>query len=1048
MGELQKSKYDRAFDEALKQLNEAQTKAVKKTEEPVMVLAGPGTGKTQLLGVRVGYILKERDVQAHNILCLTFTDAGAVAMRSRLLSFIGPEAYNAHIYTYHAFCNTVIQDNLEYFGGYRDLQLVSDIEQVEIIHQILDELPNDSLLKRFKGELYFDRRNLINLFSTLKRENWDYDLIAKYVDDYEAELRNSDSMKYKRRSGKNNVGDFKQKTFEKEMSKYWKTKEAAALLAKYNRLLEERQRFDYQDMILFVLKAFDENEDLKLDYQERYQYILVDEYQDTNGSQNELVFTLADYWEKPNLFVVGDDDQAIYRFQGANMNSLNDFINKFSPERFLLQNNYRSHQGILDAAYNLINHNKERIANQLKESDVNENNDVYKLLESRTGNFESGTDPVITQYKNQTLEQAGIVEKITQLHEQGVAYKDIAVIYRNHKSAADLVRYFTLKNVPLQIKRKVDVLDLMEIKKVHNIMQYLSLEYQTQDQGESYLFEIMHYDYFGIKARDIGYIAAHCSNYTDHTEDDRKWRKVIGNREMLEKIVSDPEKILEFSEMLEEWISDIANMTLQRLFEKIITKSGLLNNILIDEDKTWRLQVINKYFDLIKNESAKNSDFNLDTLISTVKTMEQSDIRLPLTKVVHNEEGINFLTGHGSKGLEFEYVFIINATKKEWEQKNINRGFRFPPGLVPVSETSDIEDDRRLFYVSLTRAKNHVYISYANYDKEEKEHETVRFVAEMGEQLGVQQAEVPDERVLDYMTGLMQYQEGTPSLIDKNLVDKLLNNFAMSATALNKFIRCRLSFYFENLLRVPMARSASMGYGSAIHYALEMFFKELEKSPDRVIPSPELLDFHYRKGIKIYRSHFTNKEYENLLTLGLQVLQDYYNEYHHQWNTASQLLLEKSIKNVAVGDIPIKGKLDKVELYDDHVEVVDFKTGTYRKEKLMGGTEEEVGGDYWRQLVFYKLLIDNDPTLDWKMEYGTMDFVEKAKSKSKYDKIRLPISQEDINAVTKQLEESWEAIHNYEFEQFCEDEKCRWCNFVKSTTKIEPVELDESYNDE
>ena len=1042
-----KTKYDQAFQQALQRLNPEQLEAVKKTEDPIMVMAGPGTGKTQLLGVRVGYILQNTDAKAHNIICLTFTNAGAVAMRSRLLSFIGPEAYNAHIYTYHAFCHSVIQDNIEYFGGYRELQLVSDVEQVEILNQIIDELPKSSILKRFKGDLYYDRKNLLKLFTTMKQENWKAEKIIKEIDDLDLEMRADESMLYKNsRKGQWEKGDFKQAAFDKFMEKYRKTKEAVSLLAKYDQLLYERQRYDHQDTILYVIDAFEKNENLKLDYQERYQYILVDEYQDTNGSQNDLVFLLSDYWDQPNLFVVGDDDQAIYRFQGANMNSLTDFIEKFDPTRFILKNNYRSYQGILDSAYKLIQQNTDRIGNETQTLDIEQ--DPYKLVESRTDKKGYGSDPIVNKYQNKTLEQAGVVSKIMELHEQGVAYKDIAVIYRGHKSATELVKYFTLKDVPLQIKRKVNVLDLPEIKKIHNIMVYLASEYKKQDSREDLLFEILHYDYFNIAARDIGYIAAYCSNYTDVTEDDRKWRKVIADQETLESLVTDGESILSFSLLLEEWIASIPNMTLQRLFEKVITQSGLLNNILMDEDKTFRLQVLNKYFDLIKNESAKNANYNIHALINHINIMRDSDISLPLDKVIHNEDGINFMTAHGSKGLEFDHVFIIDVTKKNWEQKNANRGFKFPPGLVPISETSDIQDDRRLFYVAMTRAKNYVYISYSLFDDEGKDLETARFISELGENITSVEGAVNDEQTLDYVTGLMTYTQGVPKLIDKDLVAQLLKTFAMSATALNKFIRCRLSFYFENLLRVPMARSATMGYGSAIHFALEMYFKAMESNPERSLPAPESLYTHFVKGMKIYRSHFTQMEFDNLTILGEKILQEYYDEYNHQWHTAKQTISEKNIKNTSVGEIPIKGKIDKVEIYDDHVKVIDYKTGTYKKDKLAGSTDEEQGGDYWRQLVFYKLLVDNDPTLDWKMKSGTMDFVERAKTKKSFDKIEMPISTEDIEAVTKQLQDAWTAIHNYEFEQFCDNEECRWCNFVKDTSVIVPVELDESYNEE
>lgn len=614
----------------------------------------------------------------------------------------------------------------------------------------------------------------------------------------------------------------------------------------------------------------------------------------------------------------------------------------------------------------------------------------------------------------------------------------MAVIYRSHATASDLVKYLTIKDIPLQIKKKVNVLDLPEIKKIHTLLQYLSGELEKQDSQELRLFQIMHFDYFGLAARDIGYIAAHCSNYTDISEDDRKWRKVIASRDVLEKIVDHPDDIVSFSQKIEGWIRDIANITLQTLFEKVITESGILGNILASENKTWQLQVLNKYFDLIKNESAKSPNYSLRDFLQTIDTMQVSDIPLPLTKVIHQEDGINFLTAHGSKGLEFEYVFIINATQKEWEQKIGSRGFRFPPGLVPISETSDIEDDRRLFYVALTRAKNHVYISHSIYNEDGKDMQATRFISELGENISVKDGIIDTEVVEGYISDLMKYVKGQPRLIDRDLIDQLLTSFSMSATALNKFINCRLSFYFDNLLRVPRARSSTMGYGSAIHYALELYFKEMEKDPERSIPDPEKLIFFFKKGMGFYRSHFTQLEYQNLLTLGTRVLKAYYNEYHHQWQAPKRMINEKNIKNTEVDGIPIKGKLDRIDIYDQYVNVVDYKTGTYKKEKLVGISEDQPGGDYWRQLVFYKLLIDNDPTIDWKMNEGIMDFVEKSEAKTTYDRIPMQVSDDDVYQVTSQLKESWRAIHNYEFEQFCDEEKCHWCDFVRANFEIEP----------
>ena len=164
-----KSKYDLLFDRSLEKLNENQRRAVDTIEGPVLVNAGPGTGKTQILATRIGKILRETDVFPHNILCLTFTDAATIAMRNRLVSIIGPTAHQIHIFTFHAFCNQVIQENMDIFGGYRQLEPVSDLETVEIYHKLIDDLPNDNILKRYKGDRYYEKKRMENLFRLMKK---------------------------------------------------------------------------------------------------------------------------------------------------------------------------------------------------------------------------------------------------------------------------------------------------------------------------------------------------------------------------------------------------------------------------------------------------------------------------------------------------------------------------------------------------------------------------------------------------------------------------------------------------------------------------------------------------------------------------------------------------------------------------------------------------------------------------------------------------------------------------------------------------------------
>ena len=307
-----------AFEKIYADLNIEQRRAVDTIEGPVMVIAGPGTGKTQILSARIGKILLETDAQPENILCLTYTDAGAVAMRKRLLDFIGPDAYKVNIYTFHAFCNDIIQENLSLFLK-TSLDPISDLEKIDLFKQLIDSFDKDNPLKRYRGDVYFEINNLQQLFSTMKKEGWTPVFIELKIDDYIADLPTRDDYIYQKAYKQFKAGDVKANKLADEIEKMEKLRAAVNQFDVFQSLMSQRKRYDFDDMINWVIRAFEENPNLLSRYQEQFLYILVDEYQDTSGTQNKIVQLLINFWEQPNVFVVGDDDQSIYRFQGANV---------------------------------------------------------------------------------------------------------------------------------------------------------------------------------------------------------------------------------------------------------------------------------------------------------------------------------------------------------------------------------------------------------------------------------------------------------------------------------------------------------------------------------------------------------------------------------------------------------------------------------------------------------------------------------------------------------------------------------------------------------
>lgn len=1030
------TKYDQQFQKAYDQLNEKQRKAVNQIYGPVMTLAGPGTGKTQLLTVRIGHIVNETDTDIRNIICLTFTDAGAHAMRKRLHTFIGPESYNANIYTFHSFCNDVIKNNPEYFGGYRDLQSVTDLELVDVYREIIDGWDSEHPLKRFKGQLYFDEKRLKSLFSDMKSEGWtptDIETAIAGLKDYyiaqdqEREDRGEkQKWHYLRKSGDNAKGSFKQAAFDKVLAKLEGLKVAAHSLETYNAILAKKDRFDYNDMIQWVIDAFRTYPDLLADYQERFQFILVDEYQDTNGTQNELIFLLADNEidDKPNLFIVGDDDQAIFRFQGANMSNIETFITRYNPEVIVLENNYRSYQGILSRAQRLIEHNEQRLAGPGKLLEKN-------LIESRPNDAHKVSEPVLRVYKNSSQEEYGVIADIMKLQQQGVPLKEIAVLYNKHRNVDNIVKYFTLHDVPLNIKKKVDVLKEMDVIRLLHILTYVDMEHKKPYSGNHLIFELMHYDFFELSVRDIGLVSIYCSRRTDDQYDDKKYIDVLREADQLAAAkVSDVAGVVKLAGLLDGWVQMKANHTLQVLFEQVLTQSGMLDQILRSEDTAWRLQVINTFFNLIKEECDKKEDFSLAELMDMIAKMKEHDIAMPISKITASEDGINFQTMHGSKGLEFSHVFMIKCDEGNWKRRSGMGKFSYPDNLTLSAGKENDEDARRLFYVGMTRAKDQLYLSYAEKNDEDKDQSPSKYYSEVvADEAEIVRETVDEAGLLRYRADLMRYRQGRVEIIDHDLVDLVLQRFTMSSTSLNKYLRCPVSFYFENILRIPMARTAPFGYGNAIHHSLEYFFRDLEKDPARAVPTVDVLKKYFREGMKKYHSHFTKKEFDLTVTRGEKTLSEYYEANAARWTAAKQYVTEHSVSTEHRG-VPITGKIDRVEIYDDMVAVVDYKTGRYDTKKTKGPTgDEDLGGDYWRQIIFYKLLMDGDLQYRGRMKRGTMDYVEK--DKEQFRRVDFDIEVFEVEEVGDQLVKAYQGIKAHQFEHGCDDEKCTWCNFVK-----------------
>jgi DNA helicase-2/ATP-dependent DNA helicase PcrA len=1018
------------FDGVYESLNLAQKAAVDAIEGPVMVIAGPGTGKTQILSARIGKILLETDANPENILCLTYTDAGAVAMRKRLLRFIGPDAYKVNIHTFHSFCNDVIQDNLSLFEKTK-LDPISELESIEIFKQLIDGFPKNHPLKRYRGDVYFEINNLKHLFSTMKKEGWTAEYINNAIDTYLKEIPTREEFIYQRAYKQFKKGDPKQTQIDLVTERMEKLSAAVNEFNRFKELMKKRNRYDFDDMIIWVLDAFKENKLLLAKYQEQFQYILVDEYQDTSGTQNHLVEMLISYWEHPNIFVVGDDDQSIYRFQGANIENMEKFADTYSKEiqTVILTENYRSTQPILDVAKSLIDRNNERLVKKIP--------GLSKELIASNKKINGLTNPpILSAYESEQQEMIGITIAVEKLLLEGIEPGKIGVIYKENKYGESLSNYFKLKQIPVYSKRSLNILDLPLAKKITLILKYLAAEHDTPFGGDEMLFEILHFNWFGIPPIEIAKITA--------TVADKRFGNDKTNlRRYIIELANQPAKDL-FSvpinglqkaiNSLEKLIGDVPNVTLPTLFENIIRETGVLSYIMQHQEKHWLLQELTGLFNFLKEETSRNPSLNLEELITAIELMEKEGIILPLVQVSGSDKGVNLLTTHGSKGLEFEHVFLAGCNATYWEKKRKPGGGYSMPDTMFTSQPvfSEEEELRRLFYVALTRAEKFLHISYSNFKIDGKPLEPSMFIAEIQEAYALAlNKEVLSKDIISEFA-VLQYQESIVPEIEKieaNFIERVLEKFVMNVTALNNYLKCPLQFYFNNLVRVPSGKSESTEFGSAVHYALQKFFQLMQDNNQ--FPTKQQLIEDFEWYMKRHRENFTKEQFNRRMEYGGEVLSNYFNTYINEWNRV--VVIERTIKNVIVNGVPLKGKLDKLEFNGKMVNVVDYKTGDVEKakEKLLGPNEKQPdGGDYWRQAVFYKILVDNYDQKAWQVISSEFDFVE-PDNKKNYRKEKITITDADIATVKNQITTVWQKIQNHEFYKGCGKEECHWCKFVK-----------------
>ena len=1016
------------YEQEYQKLNEQQKKAVDTVEGPVMVIAGPGTGKTQILSRRVANILTNHQTHPEEIVCLTYTEAGASEMLDRLEGLIGEEGRNVRVSTIHSFCSELILENSDLFG--EEPKVITTAAKYEILKAIIDEnVTEESPFYKNSGERYSFKEQLLELFTKMKREKLNKTIFEKEIDEYfkmiDLSIPGDDlysKFKYARKTKDKKVGDYKDNAINELQENNKKLLAGVDIVEKYSNDISDHNYFDFDDMILWTIEKLEEDDAFQRSVSDNIKYLFVDEFQDTSVVQNKLVNLLVKGKDNPNIFVVGDDDQSIYRFQGVSSNNIRDFDKKYKPSKIVLEENYRSSQAIIDASRQLISHNS-REEKLLIAAGANKDYD-YQL-------------PILKSYPNAKDEMYGVLSEIEELIQSGVSPQEIGVIYGRNSYGEEFAKILRDNGIFVQMKENQDLFKEPIFKKIVAILKYIC----QPSRDIRALRNIVYFDFFEVEVSEIAKIR--------NLKNDEKITipsiaEIDKKLETIRKKVSRSENYLSPMYVLSELLKSLS-------IDEYIMKS---------KEKYHLVSVLNELYKLMLTECLLHPKLTVKGFLNQLSALQEMRISLPIEELSGSPSNcVQLMTAHGSKGLEFEHVFMMkcNDGKKKiesWPGGENNSGrFSYPPSLNGKDENESQlkeEENRRLFYVAMTRAKKVLHLSYSDdFDKTHFINEFEDFIDEVEVKESFEDCQSVNKVVI-------------PKFSDY-VLNEVLGELSLSVSTLNAFLKCPLSFYFNKGLKLPSETNEAMVFGSIIHEVLEKIYIPVDDSQSSELTTKTVLSLE--EALKLFETIFEDKSYQlssdrvkrDAYTRARKIIENLYKKPGYLKDGV--IAVEQHIKGIKLGDIlntkvdlsevsdiELNGKIDKIECEEGVIRLIDYKTGKAKnaKDKLVPPSEKEpFSGDYWRQAVFYYILVTTAGIdISDKEVLVKYVFVEDSINEDGFSETEdIQITQKEVDIVLNQIKESIMKIKQGDFNCGCgllkkdrDNYPCDYCLQVLANT--------------
>jgi len=871
------------MDNLIKGLNLAQKKAVKHGKGPLLIIAGAGTGKTKVITHRIAHLIVSKLARPDEILAVTFTEKAANEMEERVDLLI-PYSYSfVEISTFNSFGERVLRSYGHEIGYPPDFKLLDDVEQAIFFRERLFHMP-----LKFYRPLSSPTKYIQELLMAIKRLK-------------QEDITSEEYVEYSKKMVKD-----AQDRVEKESAQ--KHLEMAIVYEKYQSLLQKEGKIDFEDQVSLVVDLFRKRPSVLSEFQSKYKYILVDEFQDTNFIQFELLKLMAQKHE--NLTVVGDDDQSIFRFRGASLSNIQNF-RKIYPHstKVVLNTNYRSTQPILDSAYQLIKQNDpDRLEAQEK---------IDKKLESTIKSTEKSI--ALLQFDTVSHEADRIAEIILEKTKQKHCFSDFAVLVRRNADADAYFKALNMKGIPFRFSGSRGLYAQEEVKILVSFIRAL-----TDFEDSKSLFYLSLSEIYEVGPYDLSIVSnyAHKKNLPLH----KVFKNINKNLSLIDIASASKEKIKNIFQDLLVYVQLASSQSAGRVLYSFIEKSGYLKSLVSQGGIQGELKVknIRIFFDKVKNFSELSEDDSIYSFAEHLDLLQQVGDNPASAEAELEEDAVNVLTVHKAKGLEFPVVFLVSLIADRFPGRMRKEKIPIPDAILKEKlqgGESSLQEERRLFYVGMTRAKRLLYLSWARDYGLKRLKKVSPFVLE-----ALNLTQIPKE--IQRTSALEEIKRYAPRDDQPLSASRVRERevLALSFFRVDDYLTCPLKYKYRHIMQIPVLPHHNLVFGRILHNTIHSYL-QLRMSGQKITESDLIKEYESRW----INEGFLSREHEEMRKkAGEKALRLFYHREERSKRLPSHL--EKRFSWQEDG-IKFTGRWDRIDQTPQGTIIIDFKATEVKDSK-------------------------------------------------------------------------------------------------------------------